>query len=359
MIPVTRPYFPPRSRLDSYLDRIYASRQLTNNGMLVRELSERLCDYLGVDYLLPVANGTVALQVAYETLGIKGAAITTPFTFPATSSSLAWQRIRPIYAGIDANDLNLDPTDVACRLEPDVSAIVPVHTYGNPCQVEAFDQLAAQHDLHLVYDASHTFGVQYRGQSLLRWGDAATLSFHATKLFHTAEGGAIVFRSEEHLRKAERLINFGLAEGGPVSIGINGKMSELHAAMGLAMLDDLDTIIGHRVRVIDRYRERLAGKVRMPRRSAEASDNGAYMPILLKDRKVRDSVRRHLSDHGIESRAYFSPSLDSLELYSRVRSELAVRASDCVLCLPVFAELDDQTIQRIASLVLEAIDSAG
>ncbi|ROT99263.1 DegT/DnrJ/EryC1/StrS family aminotransferase [Marinobacter sp. R17] len=356
MIPVTRPYFPPRSRLDSYLDRIYASRQLTNNGMLVRELSERLCDYLGVDYLLPVANGTVALQVAYETLGIKGAAITTPFTFPATSSSLAWQRIRPVYAGIDANDLNLDPTDVTCRLEPEVSAIVPVHTYGNPCQVEAFDQLAAQHDLYLVYDASHTFGVQYRGQSLMRWGDAATLSFHATKLFHTAEGGAIIFRQADDLERAQELINFGLVDGSPASVGVNGKMSELHAAMGLAMLEDIDEIIERRVSVIHQYRRLLANWVAMPERSADASDNGAYMPIQLKSRKSRDHVQRRLKEHSIESRAYFSPSLDSLGLYSEAVSNLAGDAAGRVLCLPVYAELSEGDVQRIAGLVCESIE---
>ncbi|MEQ5837466.1 DegT/DnrJ/EryC1/StrS family aminotransferase [Marinobacter sp. NFXS9] len=355
MIPVTKPHLPPRECVDAYIDRIYTSGLLTNNGPLVQELTERLKRYLGVSHLLLVANGTLALQVAYAALGVRGAAITTPFTFPATSSSLAWQGVQPVYAGINPRTLNLDPTAAARCIDSSVSALVPVHTYGNPCDVEAFQVLAEDRGLKVVYDGSHAFGVTYKERSLLEWGDATTLSFHATKLFYTGEGGAIVFRRESDLEYARKLINFGLVDGVPSCVGINAKMSELHAAMGLAVLDDVGSVIARRVDILALYRHKLEGYVEMPMRRPQTSENGAYLPILLTNREVRDHVLGCLKRESIEGRAYFSPSLDSTSLYTEQASCLAQEASDRILCLPIYSDLSDPDVRRIADIVVKSM----
>jgi dTDP-4-amino-4,6-dideoxygalactose transaminase len=359
MIPVTKPYLPPRSRLDRYISRIYKTCQLTNQGPLVRELTERLQAYLEVDNLLLVANGTLALQVAFETLGVCRYAVTTPFTFPATSSALAWQNTTPVYAGISNATLNLDPKCAERELTADTSAIVPVHTYGNPCEVEAFERIGEARGVKLVYDASHAFAVRYSGSSVLKWGDAATLSFHATKLFHTSEGGGIVFRHPEDLELAESIINFGLVRGVPERIGINAKMSELHAAMGLAVLDDIDEILAQRMEVVNRYRQRLAGIVNEPLRASKTSENGAYFPILLDSRVLRDRLLAALRSRKVEARAYFSPSLDSLQLYNGIHSELATPLAQRVLCLPVFPGLQRTEIDEICRVVEAVVGDRG
>jgi dTDP-4-amino-4,6-dideoxygalactose transaminase len=230
-------------QVHQYIERCYENNQLTNNGPLAQELKARLEEYLGVQNLLLVANGTLALQIAYKVLGVSGKAITTPFTFVATSSSLRWEGIEPVYADIDAQSLDLSPEKVLEVIDPEVTALVPVHVYGNPCDVEAFDRIAKEHGLKVIYDAAHAFGVRLNGKSILQWGDAATLSFHATKVFHTVEGGAIIFKKREDYERACRLINFGYEGGEVVDEGINAKMSEFHAAMGLCMLDEIDTVL--------------------------------------------------------------------------------------------------------------------
>lgn len=355
MIPVTRPFLPPRDRLDHYLDRVYASRQLTNNGPLVQELTARLESYLGVDNILLVGNGTLAIQVAVAALGIKnGSAVTTPFTFPATSSALVWQHLEPVYADIDPATLNLSPASAAEVIDTSTNLLVPVHTYGNPCAVEDFERLALDRNLKVVYDASHAFGIDYRGASLLRWGDAATVSFHATKLFHTGEGGAIVFRNPEALDTARRIINFGFREGVPVEVGINAKMSELHAAMGLAVLECVDDIIEQRRAVQDQYRRELRDWIDMPGFIAEASRNGAYMPILCHDTAHRDHIKDLLEEGGYDSRAYFYPALGTLGLYSERLTDVGKTQADRVLCLPIFVGLTPAQIHEVCNIVKSA-----
>lgn len=353
MIPVTKPFLPPRSRLNYFLDRIYESNQVTNNGPLVQELTERLEEKLGVQNILLVANGTMAIQVALAALEIrKGTGITTPFTFPATSSALVWQGVEPRYAAIDPKTLNLDPTAAEKVVTTSTEVVLPVHTYGTPCDVEKFEEMARKHHLRLIYDASHAFGVRLEGQSLLNWGDASTISFHATKLFHTGEGGAIVFRDPSHLEAANSLINFGLKNGVPERVGINAKLSELHAAMGLAVLESIDEIIESRLVIQAHYREKLSNWVNLPAANASVDLNGAYFPILCEHKAQRDRVRRHLMANGIESRAYFSPSLDSLGLYTSAKSTLGTYFSDRVLCLPIFYGLSRLDVDRICDVVI-------
>ena len=324
----------------------------------MEELKARLEDYLGVQNLLLVANGTLALQIAYKTLGVSGKAITTPFTFVATSSSLKWEGIEPVYADIDGETLNLCPEKAKGVLDPDVTALVPVHVYGNPCDVDAFDQIAEDHDLKVIYDAAHAFGVRLNGKSILRWGDAATLSFHATKVFHTVEGGAIVFKKREDYERACRLINFGYEEGEIVDDGINAKMSEFHAAMGLSMLDEIDTVLKKRGEVHNRYYEALEGLFEMPLWKADATRNYAYFPVLFPSENALLQTQQRLNEAGIFPRRYFYPSLDALG-YGQPEGKNPISRDRArrVLCLPIYPALplDDQ--EKIISIIVSSQES--
>jgi len=356
MIPVTQPYLPPREALDRYIDGLYERRWLTNNGPLVRELETRLADYLGVDNLLLVANGTLALQVAFRLLNVQGEAVTTPFTFAATSSAMRWQGIQPRYADIDPQDLNLDPELAQARITPDTSAIVPVHVYGNPCDTDAFRDIGKRHGLPIIYDAAHAFGVKSAdGTSILNAGDISTLSFHATKLFHTVEGGALIIRDPALHEQARRLINFGFDSDGSIAdIGINAKMSEMHAAMGLATLDCVDDIITKRAALVEEYRQNLHGHVAFQRR--HGSENGAYMPILLASSEQAAAVDARLQQAGVRARRYFSPALHETDLFANGDDcPVAGDVSRRVLCLPLYAQLTDEQAHSIAEQVIDVI----
>jgi dTDP-4-amino-4,6-dideoxygalactose transaminase len=355
MIPVTRPHLPEMSRYLKYIERCYENNQLTNNGPLVQELKARLEEYLGVQNLLLVANGTLALQIAYKVLGVSGKAITTPFTFVATSSSLRWEGIEPVYADIDAQSLDLSPEKVLEVIDPDVTALVPVHVYGNPCDVEAFDRIAKEHGLKVIYDAAHAFGVRLNGKSILQWGDAATLSFHATKVFHTVEGGAIVFKRKEDYERACQLINFGYEEGEVVDEGINAKMSEFHAAMGLCMLDEIDTVLQQREGVYFRYYEALKDHFEMPAWREGATRNYAYFPVLFPSEDALLKTQERLNEAGIFPRRYFYPSLDTLG-YGQPDGESPISRDRArrVLCLPIYPALPLGVQDRIVSITVSS-----
>ena len=346
MIPVTEPYLPPRGRLNHYLDRIHSSRRLTNNGPLVQELTEKLQDYLGVDNLLLVANGTLALQVAYQTLNLTGSAVTTPFTFPATVGALKWTGVDPVYADVGKKTFNIDPGEINKVIKEDTTAMVAVHCYGNPCDVELLSEVANKNHLRLIYDASHCFGVTYFGESILKWGDAATLSFHATKLFSTVEGGAIVFRNKKDLEQARRLINFGMLEDGRLGdFGINAKMSEFHAAFGLACLPDVDEIIDYRLDSIERYKDLLKDLVRFPVIREGTKWNGAYSCIILESEDEALAVKKGLENNGIESRRYFRPLIPDFDKYPL----------NSVLCLPLVHEMSPACIKSITNSVKKSL----
>ena len=358
MIPVTKPHLPEIGRYISYIERCYENNQLTNNGPLAQELKARLEEYLGVQNLLLVANGTLALQIAYKVLGVSGKAITTPFTFVATSSSLRWEGIEPVYADIDAQSLDLCPEKVLEAIDPEVTALVPVHVYGNPCDVEAFDRIAKNHDLKVIYDAAHAFGVRLNGKSILLWGDAATLSFHATKVFHTVEGGAIVFKRKEDYERACRLINFGYEEGEVVDEGINAKMSEFHAAMGLCMLDEIDTVLQQREGVYYRYYEALKDHFEMPVWKEGATRNYAYFPVLFPSEGALLNALQRLNEAGIFPRRYFYPSLDTLGSGRSDRgSPISRDRARRVLCLPMYPALPLGVQDRIVSIMTSYLES--
>jgi dTDP-4-amino-4,6-dideoxygalactose transaminase/glycosyltransferase involved in cell wall biosynthesis len=357
-IPATRPYLPSRATYLKYVEGIYDRCWLTNNGPLVRELTARLEDRLGVRNLLLVANGTLALQIAFKALDIKHAAVTSPFTFVATASALQWEGIKPVFADTDPGTLNLDPAAAEAAITEGVTGLVPVHVYGNPCDVEGLDALAKRKGLKVVYDAAHAFSVDYRGESLLRWGDAATLSLHATKLFHTGEGGAIVFKDRDALERAARMINFGIdiSDGSIVDQGINAKLSELQAAMGLAMLDDVDKIVAARRAIVELYRRELNGPVEFQEWSPHANRNGAYAPVLLKDEAQCLRVIAQLLTQGVEPRRYFYPPLARAPLFEHgAVTPHADATSRRVLCLPIYYELADRDIVRICDVVKSTI----
>ncbi|WP_111414182.1 DegT/DnrJ/EryC1/StrS family aminotransferase [Billgrantia lactosivorans] len=363
MIPVTHPYLPHRDKYDKYVDRIYSSRHLTNNAPLVKELTFRLEEYLGVKNLLLVANGTLALQVAYKALGLGafGAyqeAVTTPFSFVATSSSIKWQGIQPVYSDIDENTWCLDPDKVEESIGVNTRVLVPVHVYGNVCDVDRLDIVAKRHGLKIVYDGAHAFGVDYQGTSVFSCGDAATLSFHATKLFHTIEGGGIVFKSKDCLEKARAIINFGLSEdAGVTSLGINCKMNEFQAAMGLCVLDDMDAIIERRKEITFKYSFSLDGWVGLQSFNINCTRNYAYFPILLESESALVRVKNSLEDKGVFPRRYFFPPLDSFAEFSlgEARSVIAGSISSRVLCLPLYPDLSIHVVEDICELVKKAL----
>jgi dTDP-4-amino-4,6-dideoxygalactose transaminase len=360
MIPVTKPYLPNREKLNQYIDGIYERQWITNNGQLVQQLTQRLEKYLGVKNLLLVSNGTLALQIAYRALGVSDAtptaqpqAITTPFTFIATASSLKWDGVQPVFADIDPDTWCLNPANIRAAITDRTRAIVPVHVFGNACDVEGIEQVASSHNLKVIYDASHAFGVKYKGESLLNWGDAATLSFHATKLVHTGEGGAVIFKRKEDLERAKKMINFGIS--GPETIdelGINAKMNELQAAMGLCVLDELGENLKARAALWHRYKHELGRTVELQANLEGLDYNYAYFPVLFESEEKVVRAVATLKESGIMARRYFYPSLESVgclnaELDKPISRDIASR----VLCLPIFDQLCLVDQQRIIKLI--------
>ena len=365
MIPVTKPYLPSREKLNQYIDGIYERNWLTNNGPLVQELTRRLEKYLGVENLLLVSNGTLALQIAYHVLGINeqvnvngqpAQAITTPFTFIATASSLKWEGVTPVFADIDPDTWCLDPNNIKAAITPNTRAIVPVHVFGNACDVEAIDAVAQKHQLKVIYDASHAFGVTYKDESLLRHGDAATLSFHATKLFHTVEGGAIAFKRKEDLERAKKMINFGIAGADTIEEpGVNAKMNELQAAMGLCVLDEMEENLAARAKVWQYYEKVLGERLQLQVKNQLLGYNYAYFPVVFESEELTLRVIAALKENGIQARRYFYPSLETVECLDvkasqRISTDIASR----ILCLPIYSKLDECDQDRIIKIVSES-----
>lgn len=354
VINVTKPFLPDRARLNKYIDSIYETNWLTNNGPLVQELTRRLEDYLGIENLLLVTNGTLALQVAYKTLGIAGEAITTPFSFVATASTLAWEGIEPVFADIDPETFCLGPDNIKPAITPKTTAIVPVHVFGNACECDEIEAIAKQHGLKVIYDAAHAFGVKYKGENILKHGDAATLSFHATKVFHTIEGGAIVFKKKEDLKKAKALISFGMTgKDSYPYIGINAKMNEFQAAMGLAVLDQIDEIFEGRGRVWKQYEENLKDHFQLQKRNPDATNNYAYLPIVFESQERLLETLATLNENAINPRRYFYPSLDTLPWTEGNDMAISRDIAKRILCLPIYPKLSGNEVEDICGILLQ------
>ena len=353
MINVTKTYLPNKEKYKKYIDEIYENGWLTNNGPLVQRLEKRLAQYLGVKNIILVSNGTVALEIAYRTLDIKGFAITTPFSFVATTSSLVTNNILPIFADIDPNTFNLDPKNIEKLITPNTSAIVPVHVFGNACEVEQIEKIANKHNLKVVYDAAHAFDVKYKNQSVLNYGDISTLSFHSTKLFHSIEGGALIINDDELVQKARYLINFGIKNSEEIPhLGTNAKMNEFEAAMGLCVLDEIENIKNSRKEVYETYQKELNGIVQFQEQNKNATENYSYFPIVFKTEEQLLKVQKALNDENIFPRRYFYPSLDTLE-YIEPKQECKISRdiSKRILCLPIYAELEKDVQDIIISTI--------
>lgn len=359
-IHVTETYLPDQRKYQAYVEKIFESKRISNNGALVRELQEKLEKYLGVKHVLLVSNGTVALQLAYRLLDLKGEVITTPFSFVATTSSLVWEGFKPVFADIDPMSLNIDVNNIEKLINEDTSAILPVHVFGNACDVEAIEAIAKRNDLKVIYDAAHAFSVDYKNESLLNYGDLSILSFHATKLFHTIEGGALIINDDEQYMKAKAMINFGIdAQSGTGAIdilGINAKMNEFEAAMGLCVLDDIDTIIEKRKTVYDFYKERLQKRLQVQEINRDASMNYSYFPVLFDSEEVLLRVEKELNMRNIFPRRYFYPSLDTLPYLKRaVIQPVSKDVSKRVLCLPLYPGLEPKIQSEIIDIILDTL----
>ena len=357
MINVTKTYLPNKEKYKEYIDEIYANGWLTNNGPLVQRLEKRLAEYLGVKNIVLVSNGTVALEIAYRTLGLKGFVITTPFSFVATTSSLVTNQLLPIFADIDQNSFNLNPNNIEKLITPNTSAILPVHVFGNACEVEEIERIAKEHDLKVIYDAAHAFDVKYKEQSVLNYGDISTLSFHATKLFHSIEGGALIINDDELVQKARYLINFGIKNTEEIpELGTNAKMNEFEAAMGLCVLDDIEEIKQKRKDILENYREELNGLVQFQEQNENATENYSYFPVVFESEEQLLKVQKALNEQEIMPRRYFYPSLDTLSyIEPKQICEISRDISTRILCLPIYAELEKEIQQKIINTIHQSL----
>ena len=355
---VTQPFLPPLSELLPSLEKIWETRILTNGGPFHQELEAKLCQYLGVEYVSLFTNATVALIAALQALKIGGEVITTPFSFVATSHSLLWNNITPIFIDIDRQTLNLDPTKIEAAITSETTAIMPVHCYGNPCDVDAIELIARKYNLKVIYDAAHAFGVECHCGSVLNHGDLSVLSFHATKVFNTFEGGAIVSPNLEMKTRIDFLKNFGSdGETSVIESGINGKMSEFNAALGLLQLKYIDDVIEQRKQIANTYRLRLQEVlgVQIVGPFEQEKANYSYFPILITDeyRMSRDDLYESLKLIGVNTRRYFYPLISEFPMYQNFPSSdkanhpIAFELSNQILCLPIYPGLESSIIKNI------------
>lgn len=357
MINVTKTYLPSKEKYQKYVDEIFKNGWVTNNGPMLKKLEQKLAEYLGVKNIVLVANGTVALEIAYRTLGIENYVITTPFSFVATTSSLVTNGLKPIFADIDPDTLNIDPTKIEELITQNTSAIVPVHVFGNACDIDAIDNIAKKHGLKVIYDAAHAFDVKFKGESILTKGDISTLSFHATKLFHTIEGGALIINDDALVEKARYLINFGIENQESIpELGTNAKMNEFEAAMGLCVLDDMQYIYQKRRAVYERYEKELDGVVRYQLQNFYSTQNHSYFPIILNDERQVIKVLNALKKEQIFPRRYFYPSLDTLNyIEPKQTSPISRDISKRILALPLYPELDKSSQMTIINVIKETV----
>jgi dTDP-4-amino-4,6-dideoxygalactose transaminase len=361
---VTQPYLPPLEEFIPYLESIWENRILTNGGPYHQQLEKALCEYLGVEHLALFANGTLALVTALQALRISGEVITTPYSFAATAHSLHWNGITPVFADVCPKTLNLDPARIEAAITPQTTAIMPVHCYGRPCDVDAIQKLADNYNLRVIYDAAHAFGVSNESGSILRHGDLSVLSFHATKVFNTFEGGAIICPDAKTKQRIDHLKNFGFVdEVTVVAPGINGKMSEINAAFGMLQLQHIDQALARRREIDTRYRQLLGdipGIHCMPLMPGTTA-NFSYFPILVSDPYPlrRDALYQKLREHEIYARRYFYPLISDFPVYrglpsaSRSNLPVAADAADRVLCLPIYPALADADVERVADLIAD------
>jgi dTDP-4-amino-4,6-dideoxygalactose transaminase len=364
IIPVTSPLLPPLEEFLPYLEKIWGSRVLTNGGAMHQALEKALCDYLGVEHIALFANGTLALVTALQALRITGEVITTPYSFVATAHSLLWNGIKPVFVDVDPDTLNMDPAKIEAAITPQTTAILPVHCYGRACNVAEIDRIADIYNLRVIYDAAHAFGIRDEEGSILRHGDLSVLSFHATKVFNTFEGGAIICPDSRTRQRINHLKNFGFVnETTVVAPGINGKMSEINAAFGLLQLKYIDQALARRRAIAERYLqllEKIPGLTYVGPR--HVSSNNGYFPVLVGDQfgLGRDALYLALREQSIMVRRYFYPLISDFPMYRGLPSALPANlpkagyVAERILCLPIFPDLALDEVGRICDAIVQA-----
>lgn len=359
MIPVTKPFLPPKEEVFQLLEDVWQRQWLTNNGPLVNDLELKLKEYLGVPHILYLSNGTIALQIAIKALGLKGEIITTPFSYVATTSSILWEGCKPVFVDIDEHTLNINPELIESAITPATSAILATHVFGNPCDIERIQQIADKHNLKVIYDAAHCFGTLYKGRSVFAYGDISTTSFHATKLFHTVEGGAVFCQNPDLLKKMSFLRNFG--HHGPdnfAEIGINGKNSEFHAAMGLVNLKYISAILKHRIILNEHYNGWLNREgIRRPSIHIEAQYNYAYSPVIFEDEHTMLKVIQGLEGNWVNPRRYFSPSLNTISIFNPNSCPISESIAKRVICLPLYHTLTEADVDFVCRIIIRTLNN--
>lgn len=359
MTPVTKSFLPPIEEYMAQLQRAYNNQWLTNRGELVKELEQKLSDFLQLQQckILITNNGTIPLQIALKLLGNGGEIITTPFSYVATTAAIVWENCTPVFVDIDPNYLTIDETKIEAAITPRTTCILATHVFGNPCNVEAIEVIAKKHNLKVIYDAAHCFGVKYKGKSIFEYGDISTCSFHATKIFHTGEGGAIFCKDTELFHKLFYSHNFG--HNGPFDfhgLGINGKLSELHAAMGLSVLPHIDKIFNGRKLIVDHYVSSIGyTNLRTLRIKEATSWNYSYFPVIFPSEEQLLKVVAALNENLIYPRRYFYPSLNTVNFVKQTFIPISESISSRVLCLPLFHNLILSDAQLISKIINDTL----
>ncbi len=353
MITVTKTFLPLIDEFTSILQRAWDKNWITNRGELVKELESKLTDFLGVEFLTLTTNGTIPLQIAIKALALKGEIITTPFSYVATTSTIVWENCKPIFVDIDKEHLTIDENKIEAAITPDTSAILATHVFGNPCNIEIIERIAKKYHLKVIYDAAHCFGVNYKEKSIFNYGDVSTCSFHATKLFHTAEGGAM-FTTDEELHKT-LFYHHNFGHKGPEAfqgLGINAKMSEVNAAVGLAVIPYLEEIINNRRIAVELYNKLFDGaSIQKLKIRNNTKWNYSYYPVIFESENILNNVVNELNKKDIFPRRYFYPSLSTLNYVSKQNTPIADSIASRVLCLPLFHDLTGDNIVQIVKLV--------
>lgn len=358
---VTKTFLPSLSEYEKYLKVIWKSGWVTNNGQLVRRLEIKLKKYLNTSNLFLVANGTIGLQISIKALNLTGDIITTPFTYIATTSSIIWENCRPVFVDIDPKTLCIDANKIESSITEKTQAILAVHIFGNPCDIEKIQRIAEKYHLKVIYDAAHAFGVRYKEKSILNFGDISVLSFHAAKIFHTAEGGAIIC-NDSIAKKVSYMRNFGHKgyDKDFYGLGINGKNSEFHAALGLSLIPKVEILRAKRKEISEMYNSYfIKSKLKKPQKDPQTIHNYSYYPIIFESESQLLIVKKTLQKNNIYSRRYFYPSLNTVRYitarYGRQPCPISEDITKRVLCLPLSHHITDKTVQKISSLVLDSL----
>jgi dTDP-4-amino-4,6-dideoxygalactose transaminase len=357
MINVTEPYLPDISIYNNYISDIFKRNWLTNNGPLVNKLEVNLKKYLNLKHLLFVSNGTIALQLAIKALNLRGEIITTPFTYVATTSSIVWEGCTPVFVDIEKDSFNIDPNKIEKAITKNTTAIIATHVFGNPCSIIAIQDIAERFDLKVIYDGAHAFGIKYNNKSIFSFGNISTCSFHATKIYHTVEGGAVITNDDEINNKLSYLRNFG--HHGPekfVGIGINAKNSEFHAAMGLSILPDINLIIEKRKLLSEVYNNLLSGtNLKFQKFSKDSSRNYSYFPVLFDSEKELLRIKEKLKRSNVNTRRYFYPLLSRLNYVDFRLTPVAQSISERILCLPLSYRLSINNVHSICKIIVDSL----